>query len=65
MSDDVTKSGGQDRKRINVHQDHKLRDWSQKFGVRAQQLKDAVSAVGDGADAVQAHFKQGGHSRAR
>jgi hypothetical protein len=48
MSDDTRNSGGQDRKRINVNQDHELRDWSKK----------AVASVGDRADAVEKHLKQ-------
>src|SRR5438552_18773812 len=31
MPDDKTKTGGQDRKRINVHEEYELRDWSTKF----------------------------------
>jgi hypothetical protein len=33
MPDDKSKSGGQDRLRINVNEDYELRDWSKKFGV--------------------------------
>ncbi len=28
MSDDKTKTGGQDRKRINLNEDYEVRDWS-------------------------------------
>lgn len=28
MSDDKSKTGGQDRQRINVNQDYELRDWA-------------------------------------
>ena len=41
MSDDKTKSGGQDRTRIDTNQDYEVRDWSKKFGVSADQLKAA------------------------
>lgn len=58
MSDDTTKSGGQDRKRINVHQDYELRDWSAKLGVTPEQLKQAVAAVGDSAAAVQKYLSK-------
>ncbi|WP_343630668.1 DUF3606 domain-containing protein [Roseateles sp.] len=57
MSDDKTKSGGQDRSRINVHEEYELRDWSKKFGVSPDELKQAVAAVGTKADDVQAHLK--------
>ena len=57
MSDDKTKVGGQDRTRINVNEDYELRDWSKKFGVTPEQLKQAVQAVGTEAAAVEAHLK--------
>ena len=57
MSDDLTKRGGQDRKRINVNQDHELRNWAQKFGVSPEELKKAVAAVGDRADKVEQALK--------
>lgn len=57
MSDDKTKSGGQDRTRINVNEAYELRDWSKKFGVTPEQLKEAVNAVGTNAAEVEAHLK--------
>lgn len=56
MADDKGRPGGQDRTRINVNEDYELRDWSKKFGVTAEQLKDAVKAVGPEAKAVEAHL---------
>ena len=57
MSDDKSKTGSPDRDRINVHEDYELRHWSKKFGVSAEQLKAAVTAVGPTAKAVEAHLK--------
>jgi hypothetical protein len=57
MADDKTKSGGQDRTKINVNEDYELQDWSKKFGVSKEQLKAAVQAVGPNAAAVEAHLK--------
>lgn len=57
MADDKNQAGGQDRSRINVNQDYELQDWSKKFGVTPEQLKDAVKAVGTSAEAVEAHLK--------
>lgn len=57
MADNLQSRGGQDRKRIDVHQDYELRDWSKKFGVTPEELKDAVKAVGNEADKVEAHLK--------
>jgi hypothetical protein len=42
MADDTSKRGGQDRTRIDVNEDCELRDWSKKFGVTPEQLKEAV-----------------------
>jgi hypothetical protein len=57
MSDDKSKVGSPDRDRINVHEDYELRHWSKKFGVSADELKAAVTAVGPMAKAVEAHLK--------
>jgi len=59
MSDDKSKSGGQDRQRINVNQDYELRDWSKSLGVTPERLKEAVKAVGDRADKVREYLKGG------
>jgi Protein of unknown function (DUF3606) len=57
MSDDKTKSGGQDRTRIDVNEDYELRDWAKKFGVTPEQLKAAVAAVGTSAKDVERKLK--------
>ena len=58
MSDNLKQRGGQDRQRIDVNQDYELRDWSKKFGVTPQRLKEAVQAVGNQADKVQGYLQQ-------
>jgi hypothetical protein len=62
MSDNLQNRGGQDRQRIDVNQDYELRDWSKKFGVSKERLKEAVQAVGDRADKVE-QFLGGGAER--
>lgn len=57
MSDDKSKSGGQDRERISTSEDYEVRDWAKKFGVSSEELKAAVKAVGNEAAAVEAHLK--------
>jgi len=57
ISDDLSRRGGQDRKRINVNQDHELCSWFEKFGVTKEELREAVRAVGDQADRVEQHLK--------
>jgi len=58
MSDNLNQRGGQDRKRIDVSQEHELRDWSKKFGVTPDRLKEAVQAVGTQADKVEEHLRE-------
>jgi hypothetical protein len=60
MSDDKSKTGGQDRQRINLNEPYEVRDWSKKFGVSADQLRDAVKQKGDRAEDVERHLKTGG-----
>ena len=57
MSDDKTKRGAQDRARINVHQDHELRDWAKSLGVDEHDLRNAVGVVGDNAERVREYLK--------
>ena len=57
MSDDKSKSGGQDRERINVHQDYELRDWAKSLSTTPERVKEAVQAVGDRADKVREYLK--------
>lgn len=59
MADDKANSGGQDRKRINVHQDYEVRDWAQKFGVTPDELKRAVAKAGDVAADVERELRTG------
>jgi len=53
MADDKSKTGGQDRSRINVNEDYELRDWSRKFGVSPERLKAVVKRVGPMVDDVK------------
>jgi hypothetical protein len=46
MSDDKNKRSGQDRLRINVHEDYELRDWSNRLGVSPERLKELVKKHG-------------------
>ena len=55
MSDDKSKTGA-DRKLISLEQAHELRDWTKSLGCTEQQLRDAVKAVGNSAEAVRAYL---------
>lgn len=56
MSDDKTQSHGQDRHRINVHQDYELRDWAKSMNTTPERIKEAVQAVGDRAEKVREYL---------
>ena len=56
MPDDKTKSQGQDRQRVNVHEDYELRDWAKSLGTTPERVKEAVQAVGDRADKVREYL---------
>jgi hypothetical protein len=58
MSDNLQKSGQQDRSRINVHEEWEVRHWSEALGVSREALEKAVSEVGVSAEAVRAHLKR-------
>lgn len=53
MSDDKSRSGGQDRTRISLSEDYEVRDWAAKFGVTEKALRDAVDQVGNNAADVE------------
>lgn len=57
MTDNRTKVGGQDRRRINVHEDYELAHWSKRFSVSKEELKRAVAKVGDRAEDVEKELK--------
>lgn len=59
MADDKTVRGGQDRQRIDIHENYEVRDWARKLGVTPEALKAAVKAVGDRADEVEKHLRSG------
>ena len=56
MSDDKSKTGGQDRKRISLSEDYEVQYWSEKFGVNADQLRAAVEQAGSNADDVEKYL---------
>ncbi|MBT9459701.1 MAG: DUF3606 domain-containing protein [Burkholderiaceae bacterium] len=58
MSDNKYQVGGQDRRRINIHEDQELRDWSKALHVTPDALRKAVAQAGDNADAVRDYLKK-------
>ena len=53
MTDDKNQTGGQDHKRISLTEDYEVRDWSEKFGVTEERLREAVAKVGNMAKDVE------------
>ena len=58
MPDDKLKTGKQDDIRINVNQEHELRDWSKKLGVTPDELRAAVKKAGPLAADVRKQLKK-------
>jgi hypothetical protein len=56
MSDNKDIRAPQDAKRIALGEDYEVRYWSGRFGVTPEQLRDAVEAVGNSAEAVGKHL---------
>lgn len=56
MADDLNNRGQQDRSRINVHEEHEVRYWTEALGVNRDQLERAVRQVGPSASAVREHL---------
>ena len=56
MSDDLNKRGQHDRIRINVHEEHEVRYWTETLKVSREELEQAVKAVGVMAEDVRQHL---------
>ena len=57
MADDLKNRGEPDRSRINLREVHEVQYWARKLGVSAEQLQQAVKAVGPQASDVERHLK--------
>lgn len=53
---DDPKKTGLDRKLIAMDEPHEVRRWTESFGVTADELREAVKAVGNSAEAVRAYL---------
>lgn len=58
MSDDTSKRGPQDRSRVNVHEDYEIAYWTERFGVSAKKLQEAVRKVGSSVRDIEAYLKR-------
>jgi hypothetical protein len=57
MSDNLQNRGPQDRARINLHEQHEVRYWTEALGVTREELEQAVKQAGNSADAVRQHLR--------
>lgn len=58
MSDDKSKRGSPDNKRIDVHDPNELRHWSQSLGITPEELKAAVARAGTSAEKVREYLRK-------
>lgn len=58
MSDDKSKRGSPDNKRIDMSDPDEVRNWTKSLGCSKAELEAAVKAVGPIADKVRAHLKK-------
>ena len=57
MADDRTKTGVQDRAKINLSEPYEVRDWCATLKCTEAELREAVKSVGSGAAKVVAYFE--------
>jgi Protein of unknown function (DUF3606) len=58
MPDEKSKTGAQDRERIDLSEDAEVDDGSKRSGITAEELQAPVAAVGNDAAAAQAHLNR-------
>jgi hypothetical protein len=56
-NDKLITASGTDADRVDLVSDASLKEWAKKLAVTEDQLKEAVSAVGDRATDVEMHLK--------
>ncbi|MET3376471.1 hypothetical protein ABIC89_005550 [Variovorax boronicumulans] len=57
MADDTYKTG-LDRRLISLEERHEVRSWMESLKCTEMQLRDAMKAVGNSADAVRDYLKE-------
>jgi hypothetical protein len=63
MPDNLNFRNSPDANRINVHETHEMRYWTQALGCTPEQLRDAVSKVGTSSSAVRNYIQNKGNVR--
>lgn len=57
MSDDKSKRGPADRRRINPNEEYEVRHEAEKLGVSPEQVRAAIKKVGDSREAVEREIR--------
>jgi len=58
MADDPARRGPKDRFRINIHEEHEVRYWTEALGITRDRLILLVKQVGISAEKVRAQLKK-------
>jgi hypothetical protein len=58
VADDLKQIGKPDDQRINIEQNHEVKNWSKELGVSHEQLRHAVQAAGPIVKDVQRRLGQ-------
>ncbi|CAN5911084.1 DUF3606 domain-containing protein [soil metagenome] len=58
MSDNLKDKGPQDSSRISTSEKWEIVYWTKALGCSEEELKEAVKAVGNSAEAVKKYFKK-------
>ena len=56
--DNKSNIGSPDRDRVNIHENYEVEYWANKFGVKPDQLRQAVEAVGTVSADVEKYLKK-------
>ena len=59
MPDDTGLRSREDQLRINIHEPHEIRYWTQRLGCTERELRDAVAAAGVLAEDVRVALGKG------
>ncbi len=59
MSHTMRQRNRQEHKKLNVNEEYELLDWSERYGVSADRIRDAVKAVGDRVSDVVKYLMDG------
>lgn len=63
MSYSMRKKNYQEDKRLNVDEEHELLDWTERYGVPAERIREAVRIVGNKVNDVVRYLMDGNKSK--